>query len=153
MVTENGAPKCVVGPPLVVSNDGKADFRNGTVVDLNVNATGAGVIGAGGAGGSNDTIILTNGTRIVFNSRGVIVTISPYKGEQVFSNGTIVSFPACRYPITPDLNLPHGLSGNGTVWYTSSNGTVVTFYPNGACNETTVSPATTTSTETNTTRV
>jgi hypothetical protein len=144
VVTENGVPKCVVGPPLVVSDDGQADFRNGTVVDLNVNATGASVIGAGGEGGSNDTVVLINGTRMVFNSRGVIVTISPYKGEQVFSNGTIILFPACRYPITPDLHLSSGLSGNGTVWYTSSNGTVVIFYPNGTCSETTSPPIITT---------
>ena len=145
VVTENGVLKCVVGPPLTVSNDGKADFRNGTVVDLNVNATGAGMIGEGGAGGSNDTIILTNGTRIVFNSRGVVVTVSPYKGEEVFANGTVTKFPSCAYRINADLDLSHGVSGNGTAWYTSSDGIEVVFYPNGTCGERTSSATTATS--------
>src|SRR5712691_9907781 len=82
VVTVNGVPKCVVGPPLVVSSDGKADFRNGTVVDFHVNATIAGMIG----GAKNDTAILADGTRVIFNSKGVIAVVYPYQGKEVFSN-------------------------------------------------------------------
>ena len=82
-----------------------------------------------------DTVILTNGTRITFESSGVIVTISPYQGRAVYSNGTITSFPACGYPTTTVLAGPSGLSGNGTAWWTYSNGIAVNFYPDGTCSK------------------
>ena len=102
-VISNGVQICVVGPLLVVNPDGQVDFRNGTVVNLHANLTGAATLGEGGSGGRNDTVILTNGTRITFDSQGVVVTISPYQGRAVYSNGTITSFPVCQYPITSVL--------------------------------------------------
>lgn len=133
VVTSNGIEKCIVGPPIAVYDNGTVDFKNGTVINLHANLTSVALLGQGGSGGRNDTVILTNGTRITFNSRGVIVTISPYQGRSVYSNGTITSFPVCRYPINANLELPHGLSGNGTAWWTSSDGTAVRFNPNGTC--------------------
>jgi hypothetical protein len=111
------------------------DFRNGTVVDLHANLTGAATIGDGRSGGRNNTVILPNGTRFIFNGRGVIEIISPYQGTAVYSNGTVMTFPICQYPFDPDLQLGGGLSGNGTAWWTSSSGTIVSFYPNGSCSE------------------
>ena len=70
VVTSNGIQKCVVGPPIVTYPDGRVDFRNGTVVNLHANLTGAALIN----GGANDTVILPNGTRFTFNSNGIIVT-------------------------------------------------------------------------------
>jgi len=148
VVMVNGVSKCIFGPPLYISDDGKADFRNGTVVDLHVNATGASSLGDGGGGTSlNDTLILTNDTRIVFNSRGIIATVSPYEGKEVFSNGTVVTFPACPYHIAnPDLSYPRGLYGNGTSFYTLPDGMLVKFEPNGTCHQEPSSHATTTQT-------
>jgi hypothetical protein len=133
VVTSNGKPTCVAGPALVVNPDGRVDFRNGTIVDLHTNLTGVGTLGDGS--GKNVTVILPGGTRITFDSRGIIVTIFPYQGRVVYSNGTIVRFVAYQFPIDPDLQLPHGLAGNGTAWWTSSNGIRVSFYPNGTCSE------------------
>ena len=133
VVTADGVQTCVTGPPLVVNPDGEVDFRNGTVIVLHANLTGVATFGDGGSGGRNDTVGLHNGTRIIFNSRGVLVTISPYQGRAAYSNGTVVDFPACQHPINPDLRLPSGASGNGTAWWTSSDGTVVRFYANGTC--------------------
>ena len=133
VVTSNGVQKCVVGPPIVTYPDGRVDFRNGTVINLHANLTGAAVIGQGGSGGRNDTVILPNGTRFTFNSRGIIVTISPYQGRAVYSNGVVVDIPACQYPIDPNLQLAHGVSANGTAWWTSADGQAVSFYPDGTC--------------------
>ena len=119
VVISNGVQVCIAGPPLAINSDGQVDFRNGTVVNLRANLTGAATLGEGGSGGRNDTVILTNGTRITFNSRGIIVIISPYQGRAVYSNGTITSFPACQYPITADLEISSGLSANGTASWTS----------------------------------
>src|SRR5438876_3908823 len=131
VVTVNGVPKCVVGPPLAVSPDGKADFRNGTVVDLHVSAPIAAVIG----GAKNDIVIIANGTRIIFNSKGIIAAIYPYQGKEVFSNGTIVTFPVCPYQISTDPALPRTVYANGTALFASSNGMIVRFAPNGTCSE------------------
>ena len=127
VVTSNGIQKCVVGPPIVTYPDGRVDFRNGTVVDLHANLTGAALIN----GGANDTVILPNGTRFTFNSHGIIVTISPYQGRAVYSNGLIVDIPVCQHPIDPDLQLAHGVSANGSAWWTSADGQAVIFYPDG----------------------
>jgi hypothetical protein len=135
VVTSDGVQICVVGPSIVVNPNGMVDFRNGTVVDLHANLTGAATIGDGRSGGRNDTVILPNGTRFIFNGRGVIEIISPYQGTAVYSNGTVMTFPICQYPFDPDLQLGGGLSGNGTAWWTSSSGTIVSFYPNGSCSE------------------
>ncbi len=133
VVTSNGVQKCMVGPPIVTYPDGRVDFRNGTVINLHANLTGAAVIGQGGSGGRNDTVILPNGTRFTFNSNGIIVTLSPYQGKAVYSNGVVVDIPVCQYPIDPDLQLAHGVSANGSAWWTSADGQAVAFYPDGSC--------------------
>jgi hypothetical protein len=120
---------------MIVNPDGRVDFRNGTVVDLHANLTSAATLGEGVSGGRNVTVILPSGTRITFDSRRILVTIFPYQGKAVYSNGTVATFPVCQFPIDPDLHLPHGLAGNGTAWWTSSNGTKVSFYPNGTCSK------------------
>ena len=128
VVTVNGVAKCVVGPPVMVYDDGRVDFRNGTVVDLHANLTASSFI----AGGSYDTVVTSNATRFIFDAHGVIATMYPYQGKEVFTNGTIVTFAACRYPIG-DYRFAAGVSANGTVWFTGSSGGVLRFFPNGTC--------------------
>ena len=128
-VTVNGVVKCVAGPPVIVNNDGRVDFRNGTVVDLRANLTASDFMG----GSTYDTIVTSNATRFDFSAHGVIATIYPYQGKEVFANGTTALFPVCAYPISTNLQLPRGTSGNGTVWFTGANGGIVTFYPDGTC--------------------
>jgi hypothetical protein len=131
VVTVNGVAKCVVGPPIIVNYDGRIDFRNGTVVDLHANLTASSFIG----GSSYDTVVTSNATRFIFNAHGVIATMYPYQGKEVFANGTIVTFAACPYPIS-DYRFGGGESANGTVWFTSSNGGVLRFFPSGTCTTT-----------------
>jgi len=129
VVTINGVSKCVVGPPVIVNNDGRIDFRNGTVVNLHANLTASSFMG----GSSADTVVASNATRFIFNARGVVAIIYPYQGKEVYANGTIRTFVPCAYPISMDPPLPRGASGNGTVWFTASNGQIVRFYPDGTC--------------------
>jgi hypothetical protein len=128
-VTVNGVVKCVAGPPIIVNNDGRIDFRNGTVVDLHANLTASDFIG----GSAYDTAVTSNATRFIFNAQGVIATIYPYQGREILANGTIKTFLTCAYPITTNIQLPKGEYGNGTVWFTAAGGGIVRFYPDGTC--------------------
>ncbi len=135
-VSFDGGQICVAGPPLIVGPDGIADFRNGTKVSLGFSGWYPSLI----MGTPYDTVVLENGTRILFDSAGVEALIYPNLGEESFSNGTLLKFPACSIPIDADpTNYPMGVSGNGTVWYTE-NGTTVYLYPNGTCGTSTGSP-------------
>jgi hypothetical protein len=126
----NGSEACVAGPPLMVGSDGVADFRNGTRVSLGFTGWYNGLI----AGSPYDTVVLENGTRILFDSSGVEVVINPNLGEESFSNGTLLKFPACGISIDAGpTSYPYGLGANGTVWYTMKNGTTVFLYPDGTC--------------------
>jgi len=114
---------------MIVNEDGRIDFRNGTAVDLHANLTASNFIG-----GSNfDTIVTSNATRFIFNAHGIIATIYSYQGREVFANGTIATFAACAYPITTNLQSPRRAFGNGTVWFTSASGGIVRFSPDGTC--------------------
>jgi hypothetical protein len=128
-VTVNGVVKCVAGPPVIVNDDGRIDFRNGTVVDLHANLTGASFIG----GSTYDTVVTLNETRFIFNAYGLIATIYPYQGREVFANGTVTTFPVCAYPISTSILYPRGTYGNGTDWLPAAGGGIVRFYPNGTC--------------------
>lgn len=130
----NGTQKCVVGPSILV--DGSTiNYRNGTVVNLPVQiaATDTDV------GPNGGTLVSANGTRVTFNSKGLIAIIYPNQGREVFANGTVVSFPACPYVVNAETDVPHGLFGaNATTWYTlppsgASGSMVVYFYANGTC--------------------
>lgn len=135
-ITVNGVVKCVAGPPIIVNNDGRIDFRNGTVVDLHVNLTASGFMG----GSTYDTVVTSNATRFIFNAHGIIATIYPYQGKEVFANGTIALFSICAYPINENLQIQsRGENANGTVWFTGANGGIVRFYPNGTCSAVTSS--------------
>jgi hypothetical protein len=127
-ITINGKTTCVVGSPIIVGNDGSVDFRNGTVVDLNANTTGSAFIG----GDQYDTLVTSNGTRFVFNAQGVVATLYPYQGKEVFANGTTTTFPPCAYPVSTNPQ-QSGEAANGTAWFSSASGGVVRFYPNGTC--------------------
>jgi hypothetical protein len=132
----NGSEACVAGPPLVVGSDGVADFRNGTKVSLGFNGWYSGLI----AGTPYDTVVLENGTRILFDSSGVEAAIYPNLGEELFSNGTLVKFAACTISIDAGPpNYPYGLSSNGTVWFTFKNETTVYLYSDGTCSSLTTS--------------
>jgi len=130
-VIVNGTTKCVVGPPIVVNDDGIVDFRNGTGVDLYANLTGSSFIG----GTSYDTVVTLQATRFVFNAHGLIAIFYPYQGREVFANGTVTTFPACVYPISASAQYPRGTSGNGTVDFPGAGGGTVWFYPNGTCSK------------------
>jgi hypothetical protein len=131
-VIVNGTTKCVGGPPIVVNNDGVVDFRNGTGIDLYANLTGSSFIG----GTSYDTVVTLQATRFIFNAHGLIATIYPYQGKEIFANGAFTTFPACIYPISASTQYPRGTSGNGTVWFPAAGGGIVWFYPDGTCGET-----------------
>ena len=126
----NGSEACVAGPPLMVGSDGVADFRNGTEVNLGFSGWYSSLI----VGTSYSTVVLENGTRILFDSSGVVAVIYPNLGEELFSNGTVVKFVACTISISAGPpNYPYGLSSNGTVWFTFQNETTVYLYPDGTC--------------------
>jgi len=131
-VIVNGTTKCVVGPPIVVNDDGVVDFRNGTGVDLYANLTGSSFI----AGTSYDTVVTLQATRFIFNAHGLIATFYPYQGRELFANGTVTTFPACAYSISTSTQYPRGTSGNGTVYFPAAGGGTVWFYPDGTCSET-----------------
>lgn len=125
----NGTTVCVSGPAILAGNDGRIDFRNGSVVDLHANTTGSAMIlGLYGY----DTVVVTNGTRLIFNASRVIATLYPYQGKEVFANGTITTFPPCIYPVSPDPQ-QSGEGANGTVWFSGASVGIVRFYPNGTC--------------------
>lgn len=128
-ITVNGTVKCVAGPPIIMNNDGRIDFRNGTVVDLHANLTASDFVG----GSAYDTVVTSNATRFIFNAHGVIAIIYPYQGREVLANGTVRTFLACAYPVSTNIQLPKGVYGNGTVWFTASGGGIVRFYPDGTC--------------------
>lgn len=114
---------------MFVSGDGRIDFRNGSVVDLHANTTGSAIIsGLYGYG----TVVVTNGTRFIFNASGVIATLYPYQGKEVFTNGTIAAFPPCIYPVSTNIKESGDLA-NGTVYFSGASGGIVRFYPNGTC--------------------
>ena len=71
---------CMSGSPLTVSNDGRVDFMNGSAVELHANMTGSAMVS--GLYGY-DTVVVTNGTRFIFNASGVIATLYPYQGKEV----------------------------------------------------------------------
>lgn len=126
----NGSQACVAGPPVIVGYDGVADFRNGTEVSLGFTGWYNSLI----AGTPYLTVVLENGTRILFDSSGVEGVTYPDLGKEVFANGTVVTFSACNVPIDAGPpNYPYGVSANGTVWYTLENETVVYLYPDGTC--------------------
>jgi hypothetical protein len=127
-VTAYGVKICVAGPPLVIRDSGMADFRNGTLVDLRIK--GSDVVGVFGCA-SNCSVVLANGDRVVFDSRGVIARIYPSSGIEVFSDGRTVTFPPCPYAI--NLRPPFGVAANGTAWFTNPQGQVVALSPDGTC--------------------
>jgi|GEM_PF-6345898 len=125
----NGTTVCVNGPSMFVSNDGRVDFRNGSVVELHANMTGSAMIlGLHGY----DAVVVTNGTRFIFNASWVIATLYPYQGKEVFANGTITTFPPCIYPVSTNIKESGDLA-NGTVYFSGASGGIVRFYPNGTC--------------------
>jgi hypothetical protein len=121
---------CMSGSSLVVSNGGRVDFMNGSVVELHANMTGSAMIS--GLYGY-DTVVVTNGTRFIFNASGISATLYPYQGKEVFANGTITMFPLCIYPVSMNIKESGDLA-NGTVYFTGASGWTVRFYPNGTCN-------------------
>ena len=116
--------------PIVVNDDGVVDFRNGTGVDLYANLTGSSFMGGGT---TYDTVVTLQATRFIFNAHGLIATIYPYQGREIFANGTVTTFPTCAYPISTNTQYPRGTSGNGTVNFPAAGGGTVWFYPNGTC--------------------
>jgi hypothetical protein len=112
---------------------GSIDFMNGTVVYIHANTTGAALMGDGVYG--YVTVVLTSGTRFIVNASGVIATLYPYQGREVFDNGTITMFPPCIYSATTNIE-GSSASGNGTASFSYANGSTVKFYPNGTCSAT-----------------
>jgi hypothetical protein len=109
------------------------DFENGTVVYIHGNTNMAVLLGDGLYGYLD--VVLTNGTRFIVNASGVIATLYPYQGREVFDNGTITMFPPCIYPATTNIE-GNGVSGNGTASFSYANGSTVKFYANGTCSAT-----------------
>jgi hypothetical protein len=109
------------------------DFENGTVVYIHGNTNMAVLLGDGLYGYLD--VVLTNGTRFIVNASGVIATLYPYQGREVFDNGTIDTFPPCIYPATTNVE-GSGVSGNGTASFSYANGSTVKFYANGTCSAT-----------------
>ena len=121
------------GPPVSVGNDGRVDFMNGSVVYLHANMNNSGMMSSGLHG--NDTVVIADGTRFIVNASGVLATLYPYQGKEVFANGTITTFPPCIYPATTNIE-GSSSSYNGTASFSYANGLTVKFYPNGTCSAT-----------------
>lgn len=125
----NGGAPGAIGP----DGQGMIDFMNGSVVYLPpVNMNQSSFMSSGLYG--YDAVVISNGTRFIVNASGVIATLYPYRGIEVFANGTITTFAPCVYPGTENVEAYGGGGGyNGTVSYSYSNGLTVSFYGNGTC--------------------
>jgi hypothetical protein len=131
-VIVNHTVMCYAGGPPNLGEGGVVDFMNGTVIHIHANTAGAALFGDGLNG--YVSVVLPNGTRFIVNASGVIATLYPYQGKEVFANGTIITFPPCMYPVSTKLQ-ENGGAGNGTAWFSGASGGLVMFYPNGTCIE------------------
>ena len=115
----------------LVSNTGLARFPNGSTVRTGLTD----VRGCYCVLDRTDWAVSSNGTRVLFNPKGVIATIYPFAGTEIFSNGTSFAFSPCQYQYPTSEIRGGGLAADGTAAFSYSNGMTVYFFANGTCSE------------------